>query len=95
MKPPDEPNPGKAGEIAERLFVVLVGQEFEDIVLGQLLRGLVQGLKLHLFAGADVADGLEREFGHAGIFLGPGPRAVEGGVLGDYCRDAGLTQGRV
>jgi hypothetical protein len=40
----------------------------------------MQGLKFDLFAGADEADGLEREVGHAGIFLGPRSEAVEGGV---------------
>lgn len=80
MEPPDEPHPGKAGEIAERLLVVVAGEELEDVVLGMLFGRLVEGLKFDLFPRADEADGMEREVGHAEIFLGPGSGAVEGGV---------------
>jgi len=70
MKPPDEPDAGKTGEIAESLLVIVAGDELEHVALGLLLGRLMERLKLDLFARADVADGLERKrggsFGHRG-----------------------------
>ena len=84
VKPPNEPDAGKTGEIAEGLLVIMAGDELEHVALGLLLGRLVKRLKLYLFARADVADGLERKhggsFGHRGtdqsFFAGAGGGGV-------------------
>lgn len=72
MKPPNEPDAGKTGQITERLLVIVAGHEFENVALGFLFRGLMESLKLYLFARANVADGLERKrdgkFGHRAVW---------------------------
>ena len=83
MKPPNEPDAGKTGQITERLLVIEAGYKFEDVALGLLFRRLMKSLKFYLFTRTNVADGLERKcggnFGHRGadqsLFVGAEGRA--------------------
>ena len=48
MEPPEQPDALEAGEILERLFVVVAGEQLDDVALGLGFVGLVEGLKLDL-----------------------------------------------
>lgn len=63
MKPPDEPDSRKAGEIPQCTFKPLLGKKFHPVFLGVAFLGLVQGIKLQPLARAKMTYGLEGEGG--------------------------------
>ena len=61
MKPPEQPHAFEAGEVAQGVLVAAVREEFQFVALLGGRRRLVAGLELDLLAGAEKADGLERQ----------------------------------
>jgi hypothetical protein len=61
VKPPEQPHAIEACEVSQGVFVTAVGEQLQLAALLGGRRWLVAGLKLHLLAGAEKADGLKGE----------------------------------
>lgn len=55
MKPPNQPDPRESGYIMQRLLIITIRQQFENVALRLTLRRLMTRLKLHLLVRVNKA----------------------------------------